>query len=138
VPGQAAGLIRRLVLIDTSVWVEALSPTGDAACRQRVQELTDQGRAATCAIVIAEVLRGAVNESDAAALDTRLRALRVLPCDGAGTVAAYIGRLMSAPRQRLADLLIAGVARVHNTFLLHRDHHLARIAARCSIPEVSL
>lgn len=124
------------VLIDTSIWVEALDPSGDRAYRDEVQRLIAARRAATCEIVIAEVLRGADDATHAARLEQRLRALRVLSLDGVGTVAAAMGRQMGAPGQRLADLLIAAVAFQHDAALLHRDRHLAQIAAKFGIQEV--
>jgi predicted nucleic acid-binding protein len=126
----------RLVLIDTSVWVEALSQTGDAACRERVQQLVQQGRAATCEVVIAEVLRGAADDQAAARLEEALRDLHVLTCDGVGPTAASMGRRLRASRERLADLFIAAVAFDHRVALLTRDRHLKRIAATFRIKQV--
>ncbi len=137
-PRQEAVTWEDPVLIDTSIWVEALDPDGDAAYRDKVEELIAARRAATCEIVIAELLRGAENETHATQLEERLRALRVLTVDGAGGVAAAMGRQMRAAGQRLADLLIAAVAFQHDAALLHRDRHLARIATKFAIEQVTL
>ena len=126
-----------LVLIDTSLWIAAMSPDGDHAARQTVRELVVAGRAATCEMVIAEVLRGAQSDAEAEAMEAELGALQVLPCEGAGSVVAAMGRKMGAPRQRLADLFVAAVAWRHNSALLHRDHHLSQIAAHFGIDEVA-
>ena len=126
-----------LVLIDTSLWIAAMSPGGDDAARQTVRDLVVEGRAATCEMVIAEVLRGAESDAEAKAMEAELAALHVLPCDGAGSVVAAMGRRMGAPRQRLADLFVAAVAWRHKAALLHRDHHLSQIAARFGIDEVA-
>jgi predicted nucleic acid-binding protein len=120
------------------MWVEALDPDGDAACREKVEELIAARKAATCEIVIAELLRAAEDDAHATQLEQRLRTLRVLTVEGAGGVAAAIGRQLRAPGQRLADLLIAAVAFQHDAGLLHRDRHLARIAARFTIEQVTL
>ncbi len=137
-PRQEAAVWQDAVLIDTSIWVEALDPGSDAVYREKVEELVVARRAATCEIVIAELLRGAEDDVHATQLEQRLRALRVLTVDGAGGVAAAMGRQMRAPGQRLADLLIAAVAFRHDTALLHRDRHLARIAAKFTIEQVTL
>jgi predicted nucleic acid-binding protein len=59
---MSAGVHPRLgrrVLIDTSVWIEAFAPGGEPSGREAVHDLVSSGRAATCEVVIAEVLRGA-------------------------------------------------------------------------------
>lgn len=134
---QEASVWEGPVLIDTSIWVEALDPGGDTACREKVEELIAARRAATCEIVIAELLRGAESDAHAAQLEQRLRTLRVLTVDGAGGVAAAMGRQMRASGQRLADLLIAAVALRHEAALLHRDRHLAQIAAKFTLEQVT-
>ncbi len=80
------------VLIDTSIWVEALRPGGLAGCREAVARLATAGRAATCDVVLTEVLRGARSESQAEAWADSLLSLRVLRSDGVGLIAARIGR----------------------------------------------
>ena len=124
-----------LVLIDTSVWVEALSAGGNPACHERVRDLVSAQLAATCEIVIAEVLRGADDWVQAASLDARLRSVEVLPLEGVGTLAAAMGREMEAPRRNFGDLLIAATARIHQVALLHRDDDLSRIAARFGVED---
>jgi predicted nucleic acid-binding protein len=126
-----------LVLIDTSLWIAAMGPGGDQDARETVRELVVAGRAATCEMVIAEVLRGAESDAEAEAMEAELAALHVLPCEGAGSVVAAMGRRTGAPRQRLADLFIAAVAWRHKAALLHRDRHLSQIAARFGIDEVA-
>jgi len=85
---RAAGL----VLIDTSVWIAALDPAGDDGCRRQVSALLTSRRAATCEIVVAEVLRGAEDDREAQLLEERLRSLVRPSMDGVGAVAAAIGR----------------------------------------------
>jgi len=118
----------RLVLIDTSAWIEALSPEGGAGLRESLQDLIASGRAATCEVVIAEVLRGAEDDPSAARLERGLSDLVLLPCDGMGATAAAMGRELRAPRNRFADLLIAAVAFERGAQILTRDRHLSRIA----------
>jgi len=126
------------VLIDTSVWITAASPDGDRVVRRTVRELVVTGQAATYEIVIAEVLRGAGSDGEAEAMEAELRALDVLPCDGAGSMVAAMGRDMATPRQRIADLFVAAVAWRHGAALLHSDRHLSQVAARFGIPETAM
>jgi len=134
-PREEAPHAAGLVLIDTSVWIAALDPAGDDGCRRQVSALLTSRRAATCEIVVAEVLRGAEDDREAQLLEERLRSLVRLSMDGVGAVAAAMGRKMGTPRQRLADLLVAAVAFAHDVALLHRDRHLAQIAERFRIPQ---
>ena len=134
---QAHTDIERPVLIDTSAWIEASDPEGDPTCRARVLELIESLQAATCEVVIAEVLRGADDDLEAAEMEEELRGLEVLPCDGMGKTAAGMGRALRAPRGRLADLLIAAVAFEARAGILTRDSHLSRIAAAYSIEEIA-
>ncbi len=126
------------VLIDTSVWVAAASPDGDQTARDTVAELITSGQAATRAIAIAEVLRGAADDDEAEAMEAELRAVHVLTCDGAGSVVAAMGREMETPRQRIADLFVAAIAWRHGAALLHRDRYLSQIAAHFGVGELEL
>jgi predicted nucleic acid-binding protein len=131
-------LVEQLVLIDTSVWIEALRSTGLVECRDRVAELVTGGQAATCEIVLAEVLRGARDNAEERALHQRLRSLRVLSLDGVGRVAARIGRRIGADKPLMADVFIAATALQHRAALLHRDQHLSRISELFGIQELPL
>lgn len=115
-----------------------MSRTGDAACRDAVRQLVATGQAATREVVIAEVLRGAGDEREALELEEALREVHALTCDGVGPTAAAMGRRLEAPRERLADLLIAAVAFEHRVALLTRDRHLKRIASKFKIEYVRL
>ena len=126
-----------LVLIDTSVWIEALRPGGDEGCRRAVARLVEEGQAATCEIIIAELLRGAADEEQAKEWAGMLRALEVLPMDGVAEVAGRISRRGRARgmTQPLGDVLIAAVALKHGAALLHRDRHLSEIAGIMGMKE---
>ena len=128
----------QLVLIDTSIWIEALRPDGFASCREAVARFAAAGRAATCDVVLTEVLRGARNESQAREWAHGLLALRVLSADGLGVVAARIGRAVreAGASPPLGDLLIAAVALRHGAVVLHRDRHLHKIAATIGIEDI--
>jgi len=115
-----------LVLIDSSAWIEALRPEGQRAYREMIDELLAEDVAATCQVVIAEVLQGARSPKELAALGEELRALRCLSMEGVGERAGEIAFRLRKQGQRIptTDLLIAATAAVHETALLHRDEHL--------------
>ena len=127
------GLGRR-VLIDSNVWIEAFDPAADPARYQRIHDLIVAQQAATCEVVIAEVLRGAPDDATAARMEARMRVLECLPCDGMGAMAARMGRRLHASRGLFADMLIAAVAFENGAGLLTRDAQLAKIAAAFGIP----
>jgi predicted nucleic acid-binding protein len=116
-----------LVLIDSTVWLEAFSPGGASSYRQAVDQLLSEGRAATCEVVIAEVLAGAA-EAEQAAVASEIGALPRLAMDGVGEIAARMalrlrGHGLAIPT---TDLLVAATADRHGVALLHRDQHLIR------------
>jgi predicted nucleic acid-binding protein len=118
------------VLVDSSAWIETIREDGDRAFWYAVDRLIQDGRAATCEVIVAEVLRGATSWTEHAALADDLRGLALLPMNGAGEEA---GRLALALRRRgrtvqTTDLLIAATAHLHGAALLHRDRHLAEAA----------
>lgn len=118
------------MLIDTSVWIEALRPQGDETCRRLVAALVATGQAATCEVVMAELLCGARDDEQAAEWADALRGTRVLAMEGVGEIAGRIGRIMRQRGRSVpgADLLVAAVALRHGVGLLHRDRHIAEIA----------
>ncbi len=130
-------MAEQLVLIDTSVWIEALRPGGDEECRRAVAELVEEGRAATCEIVIAELLRGARDDEQAAEWAAALRGLEVLSMEGVGETAGMIGRRMrqAGRTQPIGDVIIAAVALHRGAALLHRDRHLSEIAQAMGMEE---
>ena len=128
------------MLIDTSVWIEALRPGGDAICRRLVGELVASGQAATCEVVIAELLRGARSDEEAEEWDDALRGIQVLDMEGVGDTAGRIGRAMRAQGKTppLGDLLITAVALHHGVALLHRDRHIAEMAEAMGMKHLHL
>jgi predicted nucleic acid-binding protein len=135
---EALAAHEKLVMVDTSVWIQALIPAGLEACKTITSALVATQRAATCEIVIAEILRGARDGDEARRLEQRLRDLEVLSMGGVGTVAAEIGRTTAVERRLFADLLIAATASVHDAVLLHRDRDLTRICGAAGIGQVEL
>ena len=120
-----------LVLVDTSVWIEALRAGGDPTCQQHVDSLMAGRQVATCEVVVLEVLQGAQSAEHLARLSADLAATAVLGMEGAGDEAGHLA--WSLRRRGLVipttDLLIAATARLHDVVLFHRDRHLAEAAA---------
>jgi predicted nucleic acid-binding protein len=126
-----------LVLIDSSAWIEAIHPRGREDCRAQVADLIGASLAATCDIVVAEVLRGAASREALDELLEGMGSLERLPLDGTGPFAGELA--LDLRRQGLAlpttDLLIAATARLHGVALLHRDKHLAVAAEALGLRE---
>ncbi len=121
---------KRLVLIDSSIWVSYLSRQPLAPARD-VQELLQSHRAAVNPIIRIEVLTGARDEAQYAALDDALRGLHQLPLSEA--VVQRAERLRFELRRQghlipVPDILIASSALIYNCDLLHADQHFTFIA----------
>ena len=54
----------RALLVDTSAWIEALWPAGNALVRARVAALLADGRVVTTQMVVMELLSGARSEEE--------------------------------------------------------------------------
>jgi len=132
---QAVSEFSGPVLIDTSVWLEAIHPRGREDCKALVHELLSADRAATCEIIMAEVLRGAHTQEALERLEEGMGTLVLLPMQG---VSAAVGRAALELRSRgvtipTTDLLIAATAAVNGAALVHRDAHLEPAAQALSV-----
>jgi len=128
------------VLIDSSAWIEALRPDGDVRYREMVDRLLSENVAATCEIVIAEVLQGARDEREKRELAEDLSALHRLDMNGVGERAGEIALKLRKQGQRIptTDLVIAATAAVHEAAILHRDGHLVLAAQASGIESVEV
>jgi len=70
-----------MYLIDSSAWIEYLRPDGSKKAKARVSEVLRKDDAATCGIIIVEVLRGAKNEKDYGILKDSMLALPMIAID---------------------------------------------------------
>src|SRR3990172_5405891 len=77
------------VLIDTSVWIHALRPTGDALVMDQVRHLLAEGRAATCEMIILELAGGTRTEGEYRELCEDLEALQQFPITASVWRSAY-------------------------------------------------
>jgi predicted nucleic acid-binding protein len=116
-----------LVLIDSSVWIEAIHPRGLPECRDLARHVMTQDRGATCEVIVAEVLKGASTEEALSTIQDGMAALRHLSMDGVGSVAGRLALTLRARGLALptTDLLIAATCSLHGAAILHRDKHLA-------------
>ena len=48
-----------MFLIDSSAWIEYLMPNGSKKVKDKVRDILEKDDAATCGIVVVEILRGA-------------------------------------------------------------------------------
>jgi predicted nucleic acid-binding protein len=118
------------VLVDSSAWIEALPAGGETSYRVAIDQLLRDARAATCEVVVAEVLRGIRPKDQLTILSGGLAAAAVLDMQGTGEEAGQLAWALRARGLTLptTDLLIVAVARLHSAALLHRDKHLAEAA----------
>jgi len=139
-PSALAPASRGPILVDTSVWIEALRPQGAMACKQAVQSALAANTAATCEIVIAEVLQGVADGVEAGRLEQRLEGVVALRMDGVGSEAARISRALRdrGLAVKFGDLLIGAAASVNGAALMHRDKHLSVIAQVAGVEEIIL
>ena len=119
------------VLIDTSAWIHALRPTGLPGARHRVRDLLVEGRAATCEMIILELVNGTRTEGEYRELREGLEALPQFPVTAAVWRAAY--RLAYTLHRKgftipATDYLIAAVAMTYPCRLLHYDRHFDLLA----------
>jgi hypothetical protein len=130
-----------LVLIDTSAWIEALRPAGNAQVRERVSAVLAELRGATTPMVVMELLTGARTDDQYRDLSEDLAALPMLPIDA--TIWAQASRIgFELRRAGLSipptDILIAAVAIANHAVVLHVDRHFDLIASKTNLTVESL
>jgi predicted nucleic acid-binding protein len=126
-----------LVIVDSSVWIEAFRVGGEPRWRLAVDGLLAADRAATCEVVMLEILRGAASAGQFEALLARMRGMHRLTLDGTSERAGLAALKLRARGQTVppTDLLIAAAAQLHGAALLHRDKHLSLAAEALGVPE---
>jgi predicted nucleic acid-binding protein len=117
------------VLIDTSVWIEAMRRGGDEALRSSLEALVTDGRARFSDWVRLE-LWAAVGESERRWLRQMEALVETAPTTA--PVWELARRLAGAARSEgrtfhAPDLLVAACARANGLDLFHRDAHLKKI-----------
>jgi predicted nucleic acid-binding protein len=114
------------VLVDSSLWVHQLRKSGDAAKRDRVNALLENGEAAWCPVVRLELWRGVTNDAER----KTLRRYEALLHDYEISTDVWTLSIQLADRARasgvtvpLADLLIFACAKIHGLEVAHDDTH---------------
>lgn len=131
---------RRVILIDTSAWVEFLRDTGSPVC-VRVDALLDDD-IATCHPVRMELLAGAGNEQhlgDLRGLLARGSVIRTEPADYEQAAALYrTCRHGGETVRKLIDCLIGAAAIRASVPVLHADNDFEVLARHTSLQTVRL
>lgn len=117
----------RVILVDTSVWIEYFRATGSSAAievRRLLAEQVDQ--IATCEPIAMEILSGAVDDAAHAKLERLVNGLPSLAVEVAldFRTAAQIYRAARRAGQTIRSInycRIAAVALRHDAHLVHRD-----------------
>jgi len=116
-----------IVLIDTSIWIEALRFTGKTEVRERVLKLMVEGRAAWCDMVAVELWNGARGEYEKqklAELDKEITCLETTP-DVWRKARLLAQKCRQAGRTvPSADLIIAACVLSHKAEIEHCDAHM--------------
>ncbi len=119
------------VVVDSSLWVHQLRKSGDAAKRDRVNALLENGEAAWCPVVRIELWRGVTSDAERRTL-RRYEAL--LPSyEIAPQVWERAIRLADRGRAAgltvpVADLLIFACAKLNGLDVAHDDTHFDALA----------
>lgn len=128
------------VLVDTSAWILAVHRKEPRA-RQRLKEVVAEATAATCPMVLLEILVGRLRGEAPSATRSRFSALNWLPCTQEVWDRAWA--LASEARSRGhtlpgAGALIAAHALSAGAVLLHADSDFVRIAKWSGLEQESL
>ena len=126
-----------MFLVDSSVWVEYLRPTGSQKVKERVRGILQKEEAVSCGIVIVEILRGAKNEKEFQTLKDSLVNLPQIPIDERVIErAANWGFLLDRKGRSISttDLFIASAA-YKNACLLHSDNDFKVMASVVELEE---
>jgi predicted nucleic acid-binding protein len=119
------------VLVDSSVWVDALVDANSQLAAGVDDLLAAPGRAATTGVVLQEVLQGVRSPRQVAQVATLLGGLTYLPATREvhkRAAALYRNLRARGVTAHTVDVLIAQVALDHGAAVWSLDRHLADIA----------
>jgi predicted nucleic acid-binding protein len=120
-----------MFLIDSSAWIEYLRPKGSLKVKERVKEILKREEAATCGIVVVEILRGARDNHDYHSLRESLLSLpQTLLDESIIERAAEWGFMMDRKGKMVptTDLLI-GASAYKKATILHCDRDFELLGA---------
>jgi hypothetical protein len=126
------------ILIDSSLWIEYYRPTGRMSVQKGIQDILRRDAVATMAMVVIEVLRGALTQEGYREIESDLTALHWLEVSvDVARRAARIGFDLERAGQRVpaTDLLIAATAIEHAHTLWHDDRHFEVIARHSELAQ---
>lgn len=124
--------MNKVVLIDTSAWIEFLRPRAVVSpeMREAVQACIESGRARLCGVVIAELLQGAKGSKEIEQLQGLFDTVPSLPMQETDWHAAGLkiqqlkSQGLSAP---ISDAVIATIALRHHIKVLTLDQHFSHL-----------
>ncbi|MBA5871029.1 MAG: PIN domain-containing protein [Nitrospira sp. CR2.1] len=113
-----------LYLVDTSVWIHALRPTGNAEIQARLKPLIVNGQTTVTEWILLELMTGLVKSEQPSSLLKWFSPVLRLPLnpewwDTAWDLAGRLRRHRVSPSA--ADCLIATIAMRHQVTLIHCD-----------------
>lgn len=125
------------VLVDSSLWIEALRPSAPEALRRTLGALVEANHVVTTDMIRLEVIAGARSSEEFASFRADFDALRCLPTTprawrDAEELSLSLGR--RGARVPAADVLIAAVAMAHGAPLWHADRDFERV--RKAVPQL--
>jgi len=123
--------VAELIIVDTSVWIEALREKGKCNYREKVKELLSENCVAVCDIIITELLSGVRSAREFAEFEQELQSLYYFETEKADSFhAAALSFKMRNKGFKIpaTDALIAAVAIKNECAILHNDKHFSVIA----------
>lgn len=115
-----------MVLIDSSIWIEAFRRDGSQKVREQLSQLIDSGEAAWCPAIRLELWAGVGDERERSILQKFTAVVTDLPIGDEAWNRAIT--LAETGRRRgrtfpFPDFIIYACAKVHCVELLHQDRH---------------
>ena len=123
-------MVKPVVLVDSSVWIEWLSPQASEALKRTLQALLEAGRIVTTDMIRLEIITGARSLQEFAMFQ---RDFDAIPClemtRREWRRAEVLSFALSRRGWRVAapDLLIAVAALAHGVLLWHADNDFERV-----------
>jgi len=127
----------KVVLVDTSSWIEALRTSGRLDIRERVRDLLLSGLAAFCDMIAVELWNGARGDYEKKQLMELEKQITCLP------ITEEVWQLARSLAQRCrnaghtvpsADLVIAACGLAHDVPIEHCDGHFELIISAAKTP----
>jgi len=123
----------KTVLVDTSVWVNVFKGIETKASLY-LKHYNNQILAATCPVIVQEVLQGIISDKDYNIISSKLSSIVMLPANGYEYAHAAASLYRELRKKGITirkpnDCLIAIYAIKNNVDLLHDDKDFTNIAA---------